>query len=579
VSVEVFEKSSVPPLDGRTDFSLHLWETVRSRGIAPTYAARLSDAPELRREFLVGARMMGYELIDLDDEAEVERLATMKPRRYAIQPQQLWLVDALNAEGYDDFVVEIVRRASKTTTIFCWLLGRCAERADYQVTFSAQNGVKSSARLREWKNRLDRTCPDPEAGLPPWRRGLVNKPKAIERQVALFGDELAPPLETAHVAPESRGFRILMGEVGKGIYFDNGSQFLVFKPDADAYRGEAGDISWLDEAQELDPEEGADLLAGLVPLQDTRDGAALVVSGTAGEARVGPLWDRVNRLREGDPDIGGLDYCAPEDTPWEVIEDEDAAIALLLTVHPGIGTLTTELKMRKNWRKLDKPKWAREYLSLWPESIGALAIDSGQWDRAGLLNRPKRPERVAFGVSIKPGGGVAAICAAWRDARGVAYIEVVQHKGGTRWLVFKEKSGVPDQSSGWLQYLSKKYRTSTTAYDRIGEGEATATEAARLRPAPRLVVQSFRDTSAGCVQILRDLERGTLRHFNQVMLNNAVAVAGKRDLRGETGGVFLWTPAVPGADITSLDAATRALRNWDQHFARSTGTNRSVMGA
>ena len=27
----------------------------------------------------------------------------------------------------------------------------------------------------------------------------------------------------------------------------------------------------------------------------------------------------------------------------------------------------------------------------------------------------------------------------------------------------------------------------------------------------------------------------------------------------------------PGDDITCLDAATRALRNWDQHFAKTTG--------
>lgn len=579
-TAQVFERAPEPPPVGSTEFSLHLWETVRSRGIAPTFAGRLSDDEGLRREFLVGARMMGYELVDLDDESELERLATMRPKRYAIQPQQLWLVDALNAEGYDEYVVEIVRRASKTTTIFCWILGRCACRPDYQVTFSAQNGVKSSARLREWKNRLDRTCPDPEAGLPPWRRGLGVAPKAVQRQIALFGDELGE--QAVETPPTGRGFRILMGEVGKGIYFDNGSQFLVFKPDADAYRGEAGDISWLDESQEIDPEEGAELLAGLVPLQDTREGAALVVSGTAGEARVGPLWDRVNRLRNDDPDIGGVDYCAPEDTPWEIVEDEDSAIALLLTVHPGIGTLTTEEKMRRNWRKLERPQWAREYLSLWPESFGTVAVDAAQWIAAGLASRPARPSRVAFGMSIKPGGGVAAICAAWRTPQGVAYIEVVQHRGGTRWMVFRKGSNLPsgDESSGWLQYLSKKYRGATIAYDRIGEGEATGTEAARLRPAPRMVVQSFRDTSAGCVQILRDLERGTLRHFNQVGLNNAVEKAAKREVRGEAKGIFLWTPSEPGADITTWDAATRALRNWDQNFARATNgnRNRSVMG-
>ena len=34
--------------------------------------------------------------------------------------------------------------------------------------------------------------------------------------------------------------------------------------------------------------------------------------------------------------------------------------------------------------------------------------------------------------------------------------------------------------------------------------------------------------------------------------------------------MWLWTTISPGDDITCLDAATRALRNWDQHFAKTT---------
>src|SRR5690606_38070130 len=275
--------------------------------------------------------------------------------------------DALAAD-LDQYVVEMPRRASKTTTIFCILLGRCARRAGYQVTFSAQNGVAGSRRLREWANRLDAVNPPEDADLPPWMRGRPSKPtKAAQRAVALFGDDLLPQQDAQR---QGRGFRILKGEVGKGIYFDNGSQFLVLKPDADAYRGEAADVSWLDEAQEIDPDEGADLLAGIVPLQDTREGSAIVISGTAGEARVGPFWEHLDRLRSSDSDMGGLDFAADEDTPWELIDNkspanEDYAMQLLAEVHPGIGSLTTDEKMRKNWRKLPTPQWAREYLSIW----------------------------------------------------------------------------------------------------------------------------------------------------------------------------------------------------------------------
>lgn len=570
-----FEVAPVPPPVGSTEFSLHLWDSIRSRGIPPEFVGEINEDDELRREFLYGARLMGYELVDLDDVDAIAGMKRESPPRYPLHPQQLWIVDALNAIGIlevdgiltDEAVIEAMRRSAKTTTIFMWLLGRCWCRPGYQVTFSAQSGVKTSARLREWKNRLDRTHPDPEAiaGIPPWKRGLARRPAArVSRHVALFGDDLLPE-PVVQADPETRGFRILMGETGKGIYFDNGAQFLCFKPDADAYRGEAGDISWLDEAQELDPDEGADLLAGIIPLQDTKDQAGRIISGTAGEVRVGPLWEAIEKLRTGGH-IAGVDYCFPPETPWESIMDEETAIALIAKHHPGVGTLTTLPKMRKNWRDMERPKWACEYGSMWPETFGARAIPADQWAECVAGRRPPKPARMAFGLAIKPGGGVAAIAAAWRNAKGEAYVEIIEHRSGTAWL--------PDR----CYELTSTYRGSSIAYDDIGEGKATATEMLALPKRPKLKVQTYRETAAGCVQFLRELERRKLRHFDDVGLNAAVGRAAKRETRGDTG-VWLWTPADRGEDITCLDAATRALRNWDQHYARRTSNTTTIMAA
>jgi hypothetical protein len=511
-------------------------------------------------EFLRGARLYGLELVDLDDAGELDRLAGMHPPRYPLQPQQLLMADALNA-GEDTTTIEVPRRASKTTTIFCWVIGRCMSRPGYQATFSAQNGVAGSRRLREWAGRLDAVTPD-EDERPPWLRGRPRTSARASRAIALFGDDLLPEPEAA----AGRGFRVMRGEVGKGIYFENGSQFLVLKPDADAYRGEAADVSWLDEFQEVDPDVGGDLLAGIVPLQDTKPESMLVVSGTAGEVRVGPFWEHVDRLRRGDPDMGGVDFAADEGTPWEVLEDEDAAMLLLASVHPGVGTLTTLEKMRKNWRKLPRPQWAREYLSMWPETFGTRAIPAEQWADCVAGRRVPIPPRVAFGMAIKPGGGVAAIAAAWRNAKGQAYVEIIEHRSGTAWL--------PDVTGK----LTAAHRGSTIAYDDIAEGKATATEIQAHNQRARLRVQLYRETAAGCVQFLRDLERGTLRHFDDVGLNAAVAQAAKRETRGDSG-VWLWTPAELGKDITCLDAATRALRNWDQHYASRRAAGGVVIAA
>jgi hypothetical protein len=237
---------------------------------------------------------------------------------------------------------------------------------------------------------------------------------------------------------------------------------------------------------------------------------------------------------------------------------------LLRGVHPGVGTLTTVDKMRKNWRKLPRPQWAREYLSLWPENFGAAAINSEQWAKAALSRKKERPARVAFGLDVRPGGVSAAIVAAWRDSRGVAYVEIVEHRSGTLWI--------PER----MQDLTKKYRGSTVAYDDISEGKATATEAAALPGMkPRMRVQQYREHAAGCVQFMRDLERGKLRHFDQVGLNAAAECASKREVRNDSG-IWLWGVVAAGGDISPIVAATRALRNWDQYFA-GRGTSSGVV--
>jgi hypothetical protein len=130
-----------------------------------------------------------------------------------------------------------------------------------------------------------------------------------------------------------------------------------------------------------------------------------------------------------------------------------------------------------------------------------------------------------------------------------------------------------------MQELSHRFPGSTIAFDDIGEGRATALEAARLRPKPRLRVQTYSDTAAGCVQFLRDLERGTLIHFTgQTGLDSAVEQAAKRSMRNDDK-VWLFTPMERGGDITCLDAAVRALRNWDHHHDSKSDTGTGIVAA
>lgn len=507
------------------------WRSRRDAGIPPAFSSGFHESAEDRAAFLEGARLMGY-LVDGE----------------TLHPQQLAVADTISAPRRTH-VVEIPRRATKTTSIFLTLLGRCALRPRYLVTYTAQSGVAGSRQFVSWAQQLDAVNPPDDLDLPPWLRGRPRKSAAATRQIALFGEELGEP----EVRPTSgRGFKTLKGAGHQQIRFDNLSTFTHIGPNPANFRGQASDVSWLDEAQEIDVEDGPDLLAAIRPLQDTRPGASIILSGTAGEIRAGIFWDHLERGRAGDPDVGILDYAAPPDTSWAAIEDVDEAMRILRTVHPGIGTLTTEEIMRAQWRDLPRPQWAREYLSLWPETFTTRVIPAPLWEAAHYAGtRPARPSRVAFGVAVKPGGSVAAIAAAWRDETGTAFVEVVRHESGTKWL--------PSE----LQRLtnSPDYRGAVVGYDARGEGAATRTETDRLRPPARMNEHRWNDITAGSIQLMRDLERGTLRHFGQLSLDLAVSVASRRD-SGDVGA-WTWAPMQPAADIVCLDAATRALRQYD----------------
>lgn len=129
---------------------LKIWERNRARGVAPRRAGKLDDTPELRGEFLLGASLMGYELVDLADPEAVSSL--VDPPRLPLQPQQLLVTDSINA-GLKRNAVEMPRRSSKSTALFMLLLGRCASRPGYRVTFSAQTGTAGTEMFEVGQGR------------------------------------------------------------------------------------------------------------------------------------------------------------------------------------------------------------------------------------------------------------------------------------------------------------------------------------------------------------------------------------------------------------------------------------------
>jgi phage terminase large subunit-like protein len=458
----------------------------REEGTKPLYVSSYDGSEKFAEEFMVGARLLGFEPT----------------------PQQWKIASALNAWDVDrdrplqrTLGVCVPRRAGKTTALLAIALGRCMVRPGYTVLFTAQSGTKASARFLEMARNLERKEPD----------------------------------------PERRGFRIMRGAGNQNLTFLNGSLFQVLPPKPDAFRGDSGDMILLDEAQEHTADVSAELLGAILPTMDTRPGAQLVVAGTAGERRSGIFWDTLQEGRKELPRTGIVEFAAPDNTT----EEEASVPALWETVHPGIGTLTDLETIENNFQKLPRPNFLREYLGIWPEDYSQSAIDQEAWG-ACTTTFSKKPEQFALAFDVSVDGSVACIAAAWREG-DQAYVEIVEHKLGTDWLVPR------------INELARKYRL-PIAHDSVGSVLVEVAALQRLRPRPKLQPLGYRDLAPGCASIMKEINARTLRHFDQPSLNEAVSKVVKRPL-GDNG--WAWGRRASGGDITPLAAATFALRAYD----------------
>jgi hypothetical protein len=508
--------------------------TRRHDGRPALFVSAFTRADEWEHEFLTGANLLGF----------------------VPTPQQWLIADALNAHDFQEVDDEdadvdlglgddvsifgaddgnrpvnptcgvcVPRRAGKTSALLAVALGRCVHRPLYSVLFTAQSGTKARDRFLDMARTLERLWPN----------------------------------------EYERGFRVLKGAGHMAIEFVNGSFLQVVPPQQESFRGDAGDLIILDEAQEHDEAASADLEAGVLPVMDTRPGAQLVVAGTAGEHRSGLFWRTLEDGRAATGRTGIIEFAAPEgkvsaaDLTTDGQKDWLKARDIIIAAHPGIGTTTTLGVVKERFSKLPLPQFMREYLGIWPEDFTRTAIDQKLWRGGALDEFVAKPAEFALAFDVNPNGSSAAIVAAWR-ADGYAYIELVAHEQGTEWLVPR------------LVALSKKYRV-TIGHDTVGAALAESEALARVRPAPRRKPIGYKDVGAASASIMKMINGGELRHFDQAGLNDAAAKVVKRDL-GENAWAWGRRQSVD-VDITPIVAATTALRVYDTTTRRTGGVGMS----
>lgn len=408
---------------------------------------------------------------------------------------------------YRQVGVQIPRRAAKTTSTTMLALGRMVNRPGYRIISTAQTGDIARRMWRETVQLLDQ--------------------------------------KYVGVEEEDRPYRARVANGTEELRWENGSTWRPVTPSPLSYRSQAADLLIFEEAGHIAPELAADLRAGAFPTMDTRLGAQAWVIGTPGRSRSGLLWDVLEAGRARKPGYGIVDYTIGDD---QVITLEDGSLneRLLRKVHPGISSkLTTMGIMRERFESMSPHDFAAEYAGQWPPDASTSAIDMEAWG-AGVVPEQPRPERFGLAFDVAPDGSSAAVCAAWRDEDGLAYVGVLEHRQGVSWL------------ARYVHGRAMKYRV-PVRYDSIGANHGPAQEIARMGRV-RLVAGSAKEAQGAAQRLVSALADGELRHFDQASLTSAAEGAAWR--QGEGGRYFARKASVH--DIAPLVAASLALWEFDQ---------------
>lgn len=426
--------------------------------------------------------------------------------------------DCLNASNRF-FGMLLPRRSAKTTSLFAFALGRVAEREDYLVSYTmATTATKARQRFRS---------------------------------------DLAAPLEQLFPDKRTRPFKISYAGGSENIeWLETGSRFQFLAPKGESFRSDAWDLIIVDESGEADADTTEDITSGAIATMDTRPDALMIAAGTAAEFRVGNLlWDTLEDGRNGANQTGILEYAAPATTTAEDLlrnGQKDWALAepLLLGSHPGIGTLTTLDIMESNFIKLKPEQFLREYLSIFGTVGTANFINMVTFrSLADSGDLPTPPSHFRIALAVHPLQTSAAIVAAWR-VNGKAQILVLEHKAGVRWIYDKVRG------------LAKKYRV-PISYDIVNSANVVEIEklGKAQSPKPRFLPSGSVVVATAASLLLKEIESGNLRHWNQPALDEAASMATKK---GSTASKRWWFGGNETGDVTPLEAAALALRDYDE---------------
>lgn len=413
------------------------------------------------------------------------------------------LLEAKNDEGlplYSKVVIQMGRRATKTSSIQATLLGRCLSIPGYRIISTAQTGTLSQQFLAELGTELEMAWPD----------------------------------------EDSRPFRFYKSNGSIRIVFENGSQWRAVKPQAAAFRGSAADCILFDESGEYDNKTTEDLLAGAIPVLATRPSAQLIVTGTPPKVRDGLLWKYLTLGRSDPEEIGILDYSME---PTADATDED----LWYSVYPGLSSGLVPIKyLREAMEVQGLLSFSREFLCLDPQASSLRAIPEEDWlagQELDMLELPLHNYSVSF--DITQDGSAGSVAVAWYTEDGIPHVQVLEHKAGFNWM------------PAYISEILRNSKGIEVAFDSIGNNLSVFQSIQRSPRVPKASLRALtmKEVAGGVSLLTSHVSDRALVHAKDAALDKAAEEVAFR----YSGDSRLFGRRQSSADISPLVAAANAL--------------------
>jgi hypothetical protein len=325
-----------------------------------------------------------------------------------------------------------------------------------------------------------------------------------------------------------------------------GSTFSPVTPTAKSGgTGDTIDVAFIDEAW---CHEDAGIEQAMSPAMVTREQAQLWAVSTAKRQPAGqPYNPRFaaylrSRIAAGRARVEAGVNTGTAFFEWSAPEGSDPADPRTWWgCLPAMGYTQSEAAIRTQLERMDLADFCAEFLGWWPSDAALRwqVIPESVW--RGLADRSARPGYpIAFGVDTSPDRGMTALVSAGPCGDQWA-VEVVEHRGGTAWVVPR------------LAELVHRWRPCGVA---VASGSAAASLieplSAQEFPVKVMSLPDVAKAYGGFYEAVMD--RGVLRHAAQPELDTAMSLAWKRRVGAQT----TWDWGSPG-DISPVVAASAAL--------------------